>query len=85
METGLSGLDEVDLGMTEKQTIQAALLEPRPFRILVVAQAFRAGLTVDEVYGPAGSTPGSWSRFKDIVAAEEEVRRRACQGTRAAG
>ena len=74
METGLSGLDEVELDMTEKQTIQAALLEPRPFRILVVAQAFRAGLTVDEVYRACRIDPWFLAQIKDIVAAEEEVR-----------
>ena len=74
METGLAGLDEVDLDMTEKQTIQAALLEPRPFRILVVAQAFRAGLTVDEVYRACRIDPWFLEQVKDIVAAEEEVR-----------
>ncbi|MDE0537253.1 MAG: carbamoyl-phosphate synthase large subunit [Rhodospirillales bacterium] len=75
METGLSGLDEVELDMTEKQTIQAALLEPRPFRILVVAQAFRAGLTVDEVYRACRIDPWFLEQVKDIVAAEEEVRK----------
>ncbi len=74
METGLSGLDEVELDMTEKQTIQATLLEPRPFRILVVAQAFRAGLTVDEVYRACRIDPWFLAQIKDIVAAEEEVR-----------
>ena len=74
METGLSGLDEVDLDMTEKQTIQAALLEPRPFRILVVAQAFRAGLTVDEVYRACRIDPWFLEQVRDIVAAEEDVR-----------
>ena len=74
METGLSGLDEVELDMTEKQTIQAALLEPRPFRILVVAQAFRAGLTVDEVYRACRIDPWFLAQIKDIVAAEKEVR-----------
>ena len=76
METGLAGLDEVELDMTEKQTIQAALLEPRPFRILVVAQAFRAGLTVDEVYRACRIDPWFLEQVKDIVAAEEEVRAR---------
>ena len=74
METGLAGLDEVELDMTEKQTIQAALLEPRPFRILVVAQAFRAGLTVDEVYRACRIDPWFLEQVRDIVAAEEEVR-----------
>ncbi len=82
METGLSGLDEVDLDMTEKQTIQAALLEPRPFRILVVAQAFRAGLTVDEVYRACRIDPWFLEQVKDIVAAEEEVRTQGLPGDR---
>ncbi len=55
LETGLTGLKEMNL-MPEgtefdRQYIIAALSQPRPDRILVAAQAFRHGFTVDEVQG----------------------------------
>ena len=55
METGLTGLDEIELpGASiqnlDKSAIVAALSEPVPDRLLRVAQAFRAGLSTDEIY-----------------------------------
>ncbi len=55
METGLTGFDEIPLSNRielnpNKSTILAKLSEPVPERLLRVAQAFRLGLTVDEIY-----------------------------------
>ena len=55
METGLDGLDPVELPGIEANAqdvgaIQAMLREPAPDRLLRVAEAFRRGLSVDEIY-----------------------------------
>ncbi|MDB5543360.1 MAG: carB, partial [Hyphomicrobiales bacterium] len=54
LETGLSGVDEVEIeGMglgDDRAAIRAALGRPTPDRLLVVADAVRHGLTHDEIY-----------------------------------
>ena len=50
LETGLSGLDEVPLpGDGSPSAFHAALATPKPDRILVAAQALRAGMSVEAV------------------------------------
>ena len=50
METGLTGLNEIEIkGAPDKSAIVGALARPTPDRILVIAQAFRHGLSVEEI------------------------------------
>ncbi|MEE8171590.1 MAG: carbamoyl-phosphate synthase large subunit, partial [Alphaproteobacteria bacterium] len=52
METGLDGLDEVEIpgyDGTDTGAVRAALAVATPERVLVIAQAFREGLGVDEI------------------------------------
>ncbi len=79
METGLTGLDEVELpvnedGVVDKAGAIAALSEPVPDRLLRVAQAFRLGLTVEEVHGASAIDPWFLRHIEAIVAAEEKIR-----------
>ena len=54
IETGLTGLDEINLipegAQYHPQHVLAALSQPRPDRLLVVAQALRHGLSVDDIH-----------------------------------
>jgi hypothetical protein len=55
METGLNGLSDVAIegyvpGDGDKSAILAALSKPTPDRLLVIAQAFREGLSLEESY-----------------------------------
>ena len=51
METGLSGLDEIEPpGDGGPDAFRAALSAPRPDRLLMVAQALRAGLSVEDIH-----------------------------------
>ncbi len=60
LETGLSGFDEIEIegvgGDGEEASIRAAVVralgQPTPDRIRVIAQAFRHGLSVEEVHAP---------------------------------
>ena len=77
METGLTGLNEVEIEGAEsghKNMVKAALSVPSPDRILVIAQAFRHGLTVDEVQSASRYDPWFLRQIEAIVAAEEKVR-----------
>ncbi|WP_431284284.1 carbamoyl-phosphate synthase large subunit [Humitalea sp. 24SJ18S-53] len=74
LETGLSGLDDFPVpGDGSKDAYFAALAIPRPDRSLVVAQAFRAGLTVAEIHEACRFDPWFLEQIQDIVRAEAGV------------
>src|SRR5207253_5309121 len=82
METGLDGFDEVAIPGVDgagpeaiKAAVKAALAKPSPDRLLLIAQAYRHGLTTAEIH--AACRYDSWflERIREIVAAEEGVRR----------
>ncbi len=76
METGLTGLNEVDIpGATEeKDAVRAALVPRVPDRLLIVAQAYRHGLTTQEIHDACKIDPWFLERVREIVEAEETVR-----------
>src|SRR3546814_1717586 len=64
METGLTGLNEVEIpgalgadGKVDRDAVRTALAAPRPDRLLTIAQAFRHGLTLVEVLEPTRFAP----------------------------
>ncbi len=74
LETGLSGLDPIDVpGDGTNDAFRAALSTPRPDRLLIAAQALRAGLSVDDIC--SASKFDSWfiQQIENIVATEEKV------------
>ncbi len=74
LETGLSGLDDFPVpGDGSREAYFAALAIPRPDRSLVVAQAFRAGLTVAEIHEACRFDPWFLEQIADIVRAEAGV------------
>ncbi len=75
METGLTGLNEVEIrNAPDKDAVRAALSMPRPDRLLVIAQAFRHGLSVDEIHAACAYDKWFLRQLEDIVRAEDEVR-----------
>ena len=87
METGLDGFDEVAIDGVEgagpddvKAAVKAALAKPSPDRLLLIAQAYRHGLTTAEIH--AACRYDSWflERIREIVEAEERVRARRAAG-----
>jgi len=76
METGLTGLDEVEIPGTSgdvKDAVRAALGMPRADRILVIAQAFRLGMSVDVIHAACNYDPWFLKQIQGIVAAEAEI------------
>ena len=75
LETGWDGLNEKihpeEDGALE--TIKHELREPGPERILYVADAFRAGLSVEEVYELSKIDPWFLVQIEDLVELEKEV------------
>jgi carbamoyl-phosphate synthase large subunit len=75
METGLTGLNEIEIkGAPDKSAIMGALARPTPDRILVIAQAFRHGLSVDEIAQASKYEPWFLRQIEQLVRAEAELR-----------
>jgi carbamoyl-phosphate synthase large subunit len=76
METGLSGLDEVAApGDGSAEAFHASLATPRPDRVLMAAQAMRAGVGLDEIHEASKFDPWFLREIERLVQAEGEVRR----------
>ncbi|MBV1799624.1 carbamoyl-phosphate synthase large subunit [Siccirubricoccus sp. G192] len=75
LETGLSGLDEVPApGDGSAQAFHAALATPTPDRIVMAAQAMRAGVPVERIHEATRFDPWFLREVEKIVQAEQEVR-----------
>ena len=77
METGLTGLDEIAIPGAEEsdhEAIIAALGQPRPDRLLVIAEALRRGVGIDEIHTACAVDPWFLRELDVIVRAEAEVR-----------
>ncbi len=74
METGLAGLDEIPApGDGGADAFRAALSAPRPDRILMAAQALRAGLSVDDIHNACKFDPWFLRELEKIVASERQI------------
>lgn len=79
METGLTGFNEVQIANAEdsdgKEAIVAALARPTPDRLLVIAQAFRHGLSIAEIHAACKYDPWFLEQIEEIVKTEEQIRK----------
>jgi carbamoyl-phosphate synthase large subunit len=74
METGFSGLDEVPApGDGGPDAFRAALSAPKPDRILMAAQALRAGLSVDDIFNACKFDPWFLRELEKIVITERQI------------
>src|SRR5262249_44279114 len=81
-ETGLDGFDDVVIPGVEgvgpeaaKAAVKAALAKPSPDRLLLIAQAYRHGLSTEEIQAACSYDPWFLARIEEIVAAEARIRR----------
>ena len=72
METGLTGLDEIELTDT-KDAMRAALARATPDRLRIAAQAMRNGMTVEEVAEIAKYDPWFLREIEQILFVEKHV------------
>jgi carbamoyl-phosphate synthase large subunit len=80
METGLTGLDEVEIpgldwNEPERDKVLAALAAPTPDRLLVTAQALRAGFSIEDIHDITKYEPWFLRQIMAIVEAEAGVKR----------
>ncbi|HEY5070572.1 MAG TPA: carbamoyl-phosphate synthase large subunit [Caulobacteraceae bacterium] len=79
LETGLFGLDEIEIdGAADPDTGRAAVVRalsvPRPERLLIIAQAFRHGLSVEEIAAACAYEPWFLRQIQALVEEEADVR-----------
>ena len=87
METGLTGLDEIEIPGADggdEEAIVAALGQPRPDRLLLIAEALRRGVSIDAVHRATAVDPWFLREIDGIVRAEAEVRARGLPANAAA-
>ncbi len=77
LETGLTGLNPPEVeGYSpggDAAPLRAALAQPRPDRLLVIAEALRAGIGADEIQTLTHYDPWFIARIAEIVAAEARI------------
>ncbi|MFB2550678.1 carbamoyl-phosphate synthase large subunit [Ensifer soli] len=78
LETGLTGLDEIDIpGLGEgddRNAIRAAIGTPTPDRLRMVAQALRLGMSPEDVHQGCRIDPWFIAQLKAIVDMEVRIR-----------
>ena len=82
LETGLAGFDEIEIeGVADaaddasaRAAVIRALGQPTPDRIRVIAQAFRHGLTVEDVNAACAYEPWFLRQIADLIRTEGHVR-----------
>jgi carbamoyl-phosphate synthase large subunit len=81
LETGLSGFDEMDIpgidAAEDPSAVKAAVVRqlglPTPDRLRVIAQAFRHGLSVEEVARACRYEPWFLRQIEELVRTEDEI------------
>jgi carbamoyl-phosphate synthase large subunit len=78
MESNLTGLDEVRINCEDlderRKLIKARLKIAEPNRILLIAQAFREGISLEEIKVASGYEPWFLEQISHLVNVEKQVR-----------
>jgi carbamoyl-phosphate synthase large subunit len=81
LETGISGLDERS---TDRDEIVDEIGNAGPERILYVGDAFRLGMSLEEVFEETAIDPWFLAQIEDLVKTEQQVAARQLEGLSAA-
>ncbi|MBL0848815.1 MAG: carbamoyl-phosphate synthase large subunit [Candidatus Liberibacter ctenarytainae] len=78
LETGLTGLDDIDipsieLSTNDKDAIRSAISIPSPDRLRMLAQALRLGMTVEEAHQGCNIDPWFIRQIKMIIDMEKRI------------
>jgi carbamoyl-phosphate synthase large subunit len=83
LETGKCGLDPTGLNLTDDvdlATLRREMKEPGPERIFYLADAFRAGMSVEDVHALSFVDPWFLDQIEEIVDAEVDTIHRGLDG-----
>ncbi|MBB1089269.1 carbamoyl-phosphate synthase large subunit [Lysobacter sp. SG-8] len=76
LETGKAGLDPTELDLsseTDLATLRREVKEPGPERMFYIGDAFRAGMSVEEVHALSFVDPWFLDQIEEIIAEEKAV------------
>lgn len=74
MEIGLTGLNPVTIpGDGDEDSFRAALSQPKPNRILVAAQAIRAGISLENIHEACHFDPWFLQQLQQIILVENQI------------
>ncbi|MEM6683508.1 MAG: carbamoyl-phosphate synthase large subunit [Pseudomonadota bacterium] len=87
LETGLCGFDEQEIDGVDPEDpdldlVRAELAKPTPTRMLMIAQAFRYGLSYDDIRSITKFEPWFVRQIEEIVAAEAAIKAHGLPQTR---
>jgi carbamoyl-phosphate synthase large subunit len=88
LETGKVGLDPTGLDLVDEDDLvklRRELKEPGPERIFYLADAFRAGMSVEEVHALSFVDPWFLDQIEELIDAEVDVVHRGLDGWTSAG
>ena len=78
LETGLTGLDEIEIpgweGPDDRNAIRAAVATPTPDRLRMVAQAMRLGVSLSDIHQMSAIDPWFLEQISGIVEMEARIR-----------
>ncbi|MEY2655861.1 MAG: carbamoyl-phosphate synthase large subunit, partial [Pseudomonadota bacterium] len=81
LETGIDGLTErTSCKPSDRDEIIEEIGEPGPERLLFVADAFRIGMTLDEIFEETAIDPWFLALIEQIVATEGQLKGRTIEG-----
>jgi len=76
LETGISGFDEQSIpGGSDRNSLIASISRPTEKRLLNVGQAFREGLTVDEIHNASKIDKWFLRQIAEIIAEEAHIKK----------
>ena len=81
LETGIDGLSERE---TDREEIIEAIGNAGPERILYVADAFRIGMSLDEIFEETAIDPWFLAQIEDLIRTEAQVKTRSLASLSAA-
>ncbi len=81
LETGMSGFDELT---TDRAQIESEIASPGPERLWYVADAFRVGMSLEEVHALSKIDPWFLAQIEDLLKDEAAIRGRALDSLTAA-
>ncbi|GAB1407446.1 carbamoyl-phosphate synthase large subunit [Thermomonas brevis] len=83
LETGKVGLDPTGLDLLDEDdltTLRREVKEPGPDRLFHIADAFRAGMSVEEVYALSFVDPWFLDQIEELIEAEVDIAHRGLDG-----
>ncbi|MEM8921110.1 MAG: carbamoyl-phosphate synthase large subunit, partial [Pseudomonadota bacterium] len=88
LETGLDGLNEIEipnLGQgDDRNVLRAAVADPRADRLIVIAEAIRNGLSVEDIYAASGVDLWFLRQIAELIETEADIKRDGLPDTPAA-